>query len=32
MMEEKRKERQTVPKKPAARCEDCEFYDYDENW
>lgn len=31
-MEEKRKERQTVPKKPAARCEDCEFYDYDENW
>ena len=32
MMEEKRKERQTVPKKPDARCEDCEFYDYDENW
>lgn len=31
-MENENKNRQTARKAPVARCEDCEFYDYDEDW
>lgn len=31
-MEENAKKNTQAAMRPAARCEDCEFYDYDEDW